>query len=75
MNPLLMQTSSFYQHRGLFRNPSLSPHCLYVYVEALAQAYANVSSNSSSICPSHRRYYDTRVCAYVELSASEYDDI
>ena len=76
MNPLPMETSSFYRHRGLFRSPSLSPHNLPVYAEALAQTYANASSDSdSSISPSPRRYYDTRVCSYFELNACEYDDI
>jgi hypothetical protein len=75
MNPLPMQTSSFYWHRGLLRSPSLSPHSLPVYAEALAEVYANASSNSSSISPSPHRYYDTRVCAYFELRASESDDI
>jgi len=46
-----------------------------VYAEALAEAYANASSTSSSISPSPRRKYDPRVCAYFELSASESDDI
>ena len=75
MNPSPIQISSFYRHRGLLRSPSLSPQSLPVYVEALAEAYANASSTSSSISPSPRRYYDTRVCAYFELSASESDDI
>ena len=75
MNPSPIQISSFYRHRGLLRSPSLSPHSLPVHAEALAETYANVSSTSSSISPSPRRYYDTRVCAYFELSASESDDI
>ena len=75
MNPLLMQTLSFYCHRELLRSPSLSPHSLPVYVEALAKAYANASSNSTTNSPSPCRYHDTRKCIYFELSASESDDI
>ena len=75
MNSSPIQTSSFYRHRGLLRNPFFSHHSLPVYAEALAETYANASSTSSSISPSPRRYYDTRVCAYFELSASESDDI
>ncbi len=75
MNSSPIQSSSFYRHRGLLRSPSLSPHSLPVYAEALAEAYANASSTSSSISPSPRRNYDPRVCAYFELSASESDDI
>jgi hypothetical protein len=72
---ILMQTSSFYQYHGLFRSPSLSPHSLHVYDDVLAEAYANASSNSSSIFPSPHRYYNTRVCVYFELSACESDNI
>jgi len=75
MNSSRMQTSSFYRHRGLLRSPSLSPHILPMYAEALAQTYADDSSSSSSISPSPRRYYDTRVCSYLQLSASESDDM
>ena len=75
MNPSPIQTSSFSRHRGLLRSPSLSPHSLPVYTEALAESYVNASSTSSSISPSPRRNYDPRVCAYFELSASESDDI
>lgn len=46
-----------------------------MYAEALAQTYADDSSSSSSISPSPRRYYDTRVCSYFQLSASESDDM
>jgi hypothetical protein len=46
-----------------------------VYVEALAEAYANASSTSSSISPSPRKKYNPRVCVLFELSASESDDI
>lgn len=75
MNSSPMQTSSFYRRSGLFTSPSLSPHVLPVYAEALAQTFANDSSSSSSISPTPRRYYDTRVCSYFELSASESDDM
>ena len=54
-----MQTSSFYCHRGLFRSPFASAHSLHVYVEASVEAYANASSNSSTISPS---------CSYFLLS-------
>ena len=75
MNPSPRQTSSFNRHRVLLRSPSLSPQSLPVYAEALAEAYANASSTSSSISPSPRKSYNTKVCAYFELSASESDDI
>ena len=67
--------SSFYRHRGLFQSPSLSPHSQHVYAKALVVDYANATSNLSSISPSPRKYYNTRVCAYFEFSAFESDDI
>ena len=45
------------------------------YAQALAEAYANASSILSSNSHSPHRYYDTRLCAYFELSAFEYEDI
>jgi len=75
MTPSPRQTLPFYRHSGFFRSPSLSPHGLPIYVEDLALAYANASSNSSSISIFPRRSYDPRVYFYFELSASKLDDI
>ncbi len=67
MNPLPRQTLPFYQHPRFFRSPSTSPHGLPVYAKDLALAYANASSNSSSISLSPYRSYDPRVCSYFHI--------
>jgi hypothetical protein len=67
------RTLSFYWQPKFLRSPFLSPHGLPVYAKDLALAYANASSQSSSIFPP-RRCCDIRVYSYFELSASESDN-
>jgi hypothetical protein len=45
------------------------------YVEELALAFVDESSDSSSPCSSPPRHYDSRVLSYLDLSASESEDL
>jgi hypothetical protein len=65
----------FYLQPNFLPSPSLSPLGLPCYVEELALAFADESSNSSSPCPSPPRHYDSRVLSYLDLSTSESEDL
>ena len=69
------QTAPLLQHQRIFRSPTLSPRGLPTYAEELAIEFVNESLDSS---PYHtlrcNRYYKRVVC-YLDLSASESDDI
>ena len=69
------QTIPLLQHQRFCQSPTLSPRGLPIYLEGLAIAFANESSDSSPYHTSRRKRYDKRVIHYLDLSASEFDDI
>ena len=69
------QTIPLLQHQRFCRSPTLSPQGLPIYAEGLAIAFVNESSISSPYHTPRRKRYDKRVVHYLDLSASESDDI
>lgn len=51
-----------------------SPLQMPIYAEALATAYAEVSSGSSGHLHRLQRHYDPRVLQFIDLTAVESDD-
>lgn len=69
------QTVPLLQHQRFFRSPTLSPRGLPIYAEELAIEFANESSDSSPYHTLRHKRYDKRVVRYLDLSASESDDL
>lgn len=55
-------------------SPPSSPLHLPIYAEAMALAYADASSDDSSVSPSSCLNYDPRVMRFLDIMASESDD-
>lgn len=74
-SPKPLQRRRFIRKQSLqsLLSPDSSPQGLPVYAEALATAFVNASSSSSSCFSTPHRHYDPQVLSNIDVSAIESD--